>query len=177
MGRKRKAVAPLPPTTTPKKPTMQHDQIISPSSKIQVFKIDIFQCNGQQISQNTELGAADLEEIWGLTLGRDLEELSGYMSSKGKNGEIRVQFQLKNSMSIRDIAKEQEFTHERSTVVHTEIFKCRVVGLGGVRLAGIGEIVKVSVALPDFDIQPEQIVDWISKFGIVCEGHRYLVVF
>ncbi len=156
---------------------MQHDQIISPSSKIQVFKIDIFQCNGQQISQNTELGAADLEEIWGLTLGRDLEELSGYMSSKGKNGEIRVQFQLKNSMSIRDIAKEQEFTHERSTVVHTEIFKCRVVGLGGVRLAGIGEIVKVSVALPDFDIQPEQIVDWISKFGIVCEGHRYLVVF
>lgn len=75
-------------------------------------------------------------------------------------------------MSIRDIASENEFSHERSTVFATDVFKCRVVGLGAVRKADIGEVVKVTVDKPNFDITPEQVVEWMSKFGKVKEGHR-----
>jgi hypothetical protein len=171
MGRKRKAQNSLEVIATPRKKKMEVDAI-SPSSKILIFKVDVFLCNGHQIGQDTELGAADIEEIWALTLNRSLEELAGYTSSKNKNKEIRIQYQLKNPMSIRDIAKEPEFTHEKSSVANTEIFKCRVVGLGEVRLAAIGETVRVTVAQPNFDLTPEQIIAWISKYGIVS-NHRY----
>lgn len=151
------------------------EQAISPSSKIRIFKLDVINCNGQAISQSTELGAQDLENIWTQTLGRKIEELSGYTSTKTQKKEIRIQYQLKNPMSIRDIANEHEFTHERSSVFATDNFRCRVVGLGEVRQATKGETVKVTVNLPNFDITPEQVVEWMTKFGKVKEGHRYLI--
>lgn len=173
MGRKRKPQQSLDPRPedTPKKQKMEEDAI-SPSSKIQVFKIDVVACNGQPIDQSTELGAVDLEDIWTLTIGRALDELNGYSSTK-KNKEIRIQFQLKRPMSIREITNEQEFTHERSTTITTDIFRCRVVGLSEVRQAVIGELVKVTVAQPNFDIPVDQILEWLSKFGEIKEGHRY----
>ncbi len=162
------------PSPTKKKMTFQPPPSeISPSSKILIFKLDVNSCNGQPIDQHTELGAADLENIWTQTFGRSLEELSGYTSSK-RNKEIRIQFQLKNPLSIKDIANEQEFTYERSSVFATDLFRCRVVGLGDVRLATIGETVKLTINTPNFDITPDQILEWISKFGKVKEGHRYL---
>jgi hypothetical protein len=161
------------PAITPSKRRMMNEDAISPTSKIQVFKIDVIACNGQPIDQTTELGAVDLEDLWTLTIGRALDELSGYSSNK-KNKEIRIQFQLKKPMSIREITHEQEFNHERSTTVKTDIFRCRVVGLAEVRQAVIGETVKVTVAQPNFDISVEQILEWLSKFGDIKEGHRYL---
>ncbi len=146
---------------------------ISPSSKVQVLKIDVFACNGQSIHQSVEFGAVELENIWTQAIGRSLLELSGYTSSKNQNGDIRIQYQLKAPMSIRDIVSEQEFIYERATVFSTDNFKCRALGLGEVRQATIGEKVKITVNLPNFDITPIQIVDWISKFGKIKEGHRY----
>lgn len=82
---KRKASPPRP-----RKRIMMDPNEISPTSKIQVFKLDVVSCNGQAISQSTELGASDLEDIWKRTLGRTLDEIKGYTSSKGKNKEIRI---------------------------------------------------------------------------------------
>jgi hypothetical protein len=188
MGRKRKpeeAQNSAEDTSNKRKPKMDHQPTvnppvqpnnqpaISPTSKIQVLKIDVFSCNGQAIHQSTELGAPDLENIWTQSLGRSLEEVIGYFASKNKSGEIRIQYQLKRPMSIRDIISEQEFTYERSTVFATDNFKCKAIGLNDVRQAQIGEVVKVTVNLPNFDITPDQIIEWISKFGIIKEGHRY----
>jgi hypothetical protein len=150
-----------------------NNSTISPSSKIQTLKIDVVSCNGQAIHQSTELGAVDLENIWTQSLGRKLEEVCGYTSLKNKSGEIRIQYQLKRSMSIKEIIKEQEFVYERSTVFATDNFKCKAVGLNEVRLAKVGETVKVTVNLPNFDITVAQIVEWISKFGKIKDGHRY----
>ncbi len=147
--------------------------IISPKSKIILFKIDVISCNGQPIGRSTELGAQDLEAIWRDTLGRNLEELSGYTSNKGRTSQdIRIQYQLKQPMSIKDIASETEFVHERSTLFATDIFRCRILGLNEVRQAAIGESVKVTVSTQNFDITPAQILEWMSKFGKVKEGHR-----
>jgi hypothetical protein len=175
MGRKRKApiIQDPNPAVTPRKRIMMNEDAISPSSKIQIFKVDVFMCNGQPIDQTTELGAVDLEDIWTLTIGRKLDELAGYSSAK-RNKEIRIQFQLKNPMSIRDITNDQEFTHERSTTITTDIFRCRVVGLAEVRRAVFGETVKVTVIQQNFDVTVDQIIEWISKYGEVKEGHRYL---
>lgn len=155
---------------------MSEASAISPTSKIQLFKLDIFLCNGQPIGQSTELGASDLEDIWTQTLQRSLEEITGYSHTKTRNKEIRIQYQLKNPMSIRDIAIEQEFTHERSSVFATDNFRCRVVRLGNVRQATIGETVRVTINLPNFDVTPDQILEWMSKYGKVKEGHRYKLV-
>jgi hypothetical protein len=170
--RKRRVPEQLTPPKSTKKQTMATD-VISPTSKVFIFKIDIISCNGQPVSQYTELSSSDIEEIWTQALKRDTKELSGYTSSKAKSKEIRVQYQLKLPMSIRDIASESEYVYERITTSKTDIFKFKVIGLREVRQAQLGETVKVTVDKPNFDITPEQVVEWISKFGTVLDGHRY----
>ncbi len=146
---------------------------ISPSSKILVFKLDITSCNGQPL-KNTELSSQDLEDIWSISLIRDLDELKGYSSTKAKNSsEIRIQFQLRKPMSIKDIAWESEFNHERTGPRGVEVLRCKVVGLGAVRQSDIGETVKIAVLLPNFDITPGQLIQWISVYGVVLENHGY----
>ncbi len=145
---------------------------ISPSSRITVFKLDIVSCNGKPLN-SFELSSADLESIWTDSLLREALEISGYTSFKTKNNtEIRAQYQLKQAMSIRDIAFESEFNHERVGPKGVEILRCRVVGLGDVRQAAIGDRVKVTLLVCNFDITPEQIVAWMAKFGKIHEGHR-----
>jgi hypothetical protein len=132
-----------------------------------------FACSSQPVA-NLELGSLDLELIWTDSLLREITEITGYTSFKAKNNsEIRIQYQLSKPMSIRDIASESEFTHERLGTHGIETLRCRVVGLGEVREAKVGEIVKVTIILPNFEITPEQAVAWIAKFGKVSEGHRY----
>jgi hypothetical protein len=186
MGRKRKAqilepellsatkkmnVETMDFTPTPAKSNESGDQI-SPSSKISIFKLDVVSCNGRDLS-NVELGAPDLEKIWTDCIIRELSDLTGYSSSKSKGGtEIRIQYQLRKPMSIREIAWEAEFNHEREGPRGTEILRCRVVGLSGVRQANIGEKVKITVIAYNFDISPEQFVEWLSRFGKIHDGHR-----
>jgi hypothetical protein len=156
-----------------KKPIMNPEvEMLSPSSKITVFKLDVITCNGGDLRQ-VELAAPDLENIWEEGILRDLTELAGYTSIKVKNNtEIRIQYQLKKPMSIRDIALDAEFNFERSSAKGVEILRCRVVGLSNLRQAEIGEKVKVSVIKLNFDLAPEQIIEWLSFFGRVHDGHR-----
>jgi hypothetical protein len=153
---------------------MDTTEQLSPSSKVSLFKIDIFLCNGRPL-KDLELCSADLEDIWKNSLLRDIRELNGYTSSKTKNNaEIRVQYQLKQPLPIRSIATEAEFSHERvgENVNGVEILRCKVVGLSNIRRVEIGEKVKITVVPPSFDILPEQIIEWISKYARVHEGHR-----
>jgi hypothetical protein len=150
---------------------------ISPTSKVTLFKIDVVQCNGKSL-KDVELCSADLENIWKESLLRDLTELSGYTSSKTKNNsEIRIQYQLKHALSIRSIAAEAEFGHERLGANGVEILRCRVVGLGNIRRVELGERVKITVITPNFDILPEQIIEWLSKYARVYDGHGYVCFF
>jgi hypothetical protein len=108
------------------------DLTLSPS-KVSIFKIDIISCNGKLLNK-IELGASDLENIWTNSLLCNLQEISGYTSSKTRNfSEIRVKYQLKKPMSLRNISFEAEFTHERSGAQGIKILRCRVVGLSEVR--------------------------------------------
>jgi hypothetical protein len=173
--KKSSQVTPPKSITQPKKVAMvdfmDTTGAVSPTSKITLFKLDVFQCNGKQL--RTELGAADLESIWTNSLLRDLRELSGYTSSKTKNdSEIRIQYQLKKPMSIRSIAFEAEFNHERSGPQGIENLRCRVVGLNNIRAVEIGEKVRLTLLVPNFDIIPEQLIEWMSKFARIHEGHR-----
>jgi hypothetical protein len=145
---------------------------ISPSSRITVFKLDIVSCNGKPLN-SIELSSADLEFIWTDSLLREAAEISGYTSFKTKNNtEIRAQYQLKQPMSIRDIAFEAEFNHERVGPRGVEILRCRVVGLGDVRPAKLGERVKATLLVSNFDITPDQLIAWMSRFGKIHDGHR-----
>ncbi len=150
----------------------EEDNDISPTSKITIFKLDVISCNGRDLS-SVELGAPDLEKIWTDSIIRELSDLTGYSSTKSKGGtEIRIQFKLKKPMSIREIAWESEFNHERESAKGTEILRCRVVGLSGIRQPIFGERVKVTIIQQNFDITPEQMLEWMAKFGTVHDGHR-----
>ncbi len=181
MGKLKRKASATKLENSPKKSTpestmsvlMDTTQLISPTSKIEIFKLDVISCNGKSLN-SVELGAIDLESIWKDSLLRDLNELSGYTSSKAKSGaEVRIQYQLKKPMSIRSISREAEFNHERTSPRGIEILRCRVVGLSNIRQVTLGEKVKATVINPNFDISPEQVVEWMSKFGRVHEGHRY----
>jgi hypothetical protein len=151
---------------------MNVDALISPTSKISVFKVDVISCNGKDLT-NVELAAPDLENIWKEGILRQLTDLTGYTSNKVKNNtEIRIQYQLKKPMSIRDIALDAEFNFERASARGVEILRCRVAGLNNLRPAEIAERVRVSIIKPNFDITPEQILEWMSRYGRVHEGHR-----
>jgi hypothetical protein len=147
-------------------------EAVSPSTKLSLFKVDIILCNGKPLS-NLELCSADLENIWTDTLLRSINELCGYTSAKTRNNtELRVQYQLKVPIAIKSIASEAEFNHERVGPRGVEILRCRIVGLSNVRQVNIGERVKVTIINPSFEISPEQLIEWISKFARVHEGHR-----
>jgi hypothetical protein len=171
---------PDPPTITPVQVRVQPQKVspekanmneqLSPTSKISVLKLDVVSCNGRDLSL-VELGAPDLEKIWTEGILRDLSELTGYTSYKG-DSTIRIQYQLKRPMSLRDVVLEAEFNFERSTARGLEILKIRVVGLSGLRPAEIGERVKLSIIKPNFDVSPEQAIEWVSRFGRVHENHR-----
>jgi hypothetical protein len=153
-------------------PTIPYVPSISPTSKITIFKLDVISCNGKDLT-SIELGAPDLEKIWTDSLIREIDELAGYTSTKVKGGsEIRIQYQLKKPMSIREIAWEVEFNHERDSSKGIENLRCRVVGLNSLRPAKIGEKVKVAIVQTNFDVTPDQIVAWLSRFGKVHDGHR-----
>ncbi len=164
--------------TTPIKKTKMAEKMevppnpISPSSKISIFKLDLISCNGRDLS-STEIGASDIEKIWTEGIIRDIAELDGYTHYKVNGGsEVRIQYQLKRPMSIRDVALEAEFTFERTSAKGTENIRCRVVGLNNLRPAVVGEVVKVSIIKPNFDVTPEQALEWISRFGKIHDGHR-----
>jgi hypothetical protein len=162
----------VPPAKKMTAMQVEYEDGISPTSKINVFKLDIVSCNGRDLS-GVEIGAADIEKIWTDSIIRELDDLSGYNSTKSRGGtEIRLQYQLKKPMSIRDIAWEAEFNYEKEGPRGTEILRCRVVGLSGVRQPVIGEKVKVTVIATNFDITKEQIIEWIGKFGKIHDGHR-----
>ncbi len=145
---------------------------ISPTSKVVVFKLDIISCNGKPLN-STEIGSADLENIWTDSLLREISEVSGYTSSKTKNNaEVRAQYQLVQPLSLRSIAFEAEFNHERLGPKGVEVLRCRVVGLNNIRQANVGEKIKATLLLPNFDVTPEQLVAWISRYGKIHEGHR-----
>jgi hypothetical protein len=100
--------------------------------------------------------------------------INGYTSAKTRNNsEVRIQYQLKVPIAVRTIASEAEFNHERVGPRGVEILRCRIVGLSNVRQVAIGERVKITIINPSFDISPEQLIEWISKFARVYEGHRY----
>ncbi len=162
---------PQSPRKTPVKTKATMEDRLSPTAKINVLKLDVISCNGRDVSL-VELGAADLEKIWTEGILRELGELTGYTSHKG-DSVIRIQYQLKRPMSLRDIVLEAEFNFERSTARGLEILKVRVVGLSGLRPAAIGERVKLSIIKPNFDVSPEQAIEWVSRFGRVHENHRY----
>jgi hypothetical protein len=173
---RKRRLSPVKLITPAKKRNMNQVEVMDTTgatspTKVTVLKIDIVSCNGKSLSK-TELGASDLEDIWTNSLLRKLSELNGYTSSKTKNfTEIRVQYQLKQPMSLRTIF-EAEFVHERSGAQGIEILKCRVVGLNDVRKAQIGERVKVTVNKPNFDVTPQQVIEWLSHFGACHDGHR-----
>lgn len=155
-----------------KKMDSDSDESISPASKITIFKLDVVSCNGRDLC-SVELGASDLEKIWTDSIIRELSDLTGYTSLKVKSGtEIRIQYQLRKPMSIKDIALESEFLHEREGPRGTEILKCKVVGLNSLRATDIGEKVKATVIAPNFDITPDQIINWLTRYGKIQEGHR-----
>ncbi len=147
--------------------------VISPTSLVRIFKLDVVACNGQPIGK-LELASVDIEQIWSDSLLCELNDITGYTSFRTKgNSEIRIQYQLRNPTSIKSIAFEPEFSHERVGPQGVENLKCRVVGLAGVRQAKIGEKVKLTINTPNFDLTPEQALEWISKYAEIHGEPRY----
>ncbi len=148
---------------------------ISPTSLVRIFKLDVVACNGQPIGK-LELASVDIEQIWSDSLLCELSEITGYTSFRTKgNSEIRIQYQLKNPTSIKSIAFEPEFCHERVGPQGVENLKCKVVGLAGVRQAKIGEKVKLTINTPNFDLTPEQALEWIKKYADIVGEYRYTI--
>lgn len=143
----------------------------SPSKKSDVVRVDIFSLNGKAF--DFKFLGKDVKELW-KSLKHDPDNVIGQSSSKINKNTLRVNIQLRSPIALKDVSPTQDFTFERATVFKNYTFECRVVGLGNVREARIGDTITVCIKRGHFRFKPEEATAWISVFGKILAPLRYL---
>jgi hypothetical protein len=158
----------LPPAVTPKNARVE-EKLSSPTAKTNHVKIEIYSKNGGKL--NEDLSTKTLIEIWKL-LDTDAE-IDGCSSHKKHGGVIKAYFFLKSQISLGELHPEPEFSYEMTTLLATDTFQCRIIGLNEVRNPKPGEIVMACITRTHFNATAEIIEQCISKFGEVVTKPRY----
>jgi len=148
------------------------DQGLSPSSKTRVIKLEAFLCNGRPINKLTELGDDDHQRIWTKALSKDWDDVKGCVGKKFDNC-IKITYELFHEVMLKSVTNDLEFPYQRNALIGPETFMIRVVGLHNYRNAKIGEVVRVNARGTNFEVTPEQILEWMDEYGTVIGEYRY----
>jgi len=76
---------------------------------------------------------------------------------------------------LRDIVEYPEVSYSRLSLFGPETFTLKVIRLGEIREARIGERVKVNIRGTDFEVKPFEILEWLERFGTIIGDHRYIL--
>jgi len=86
---------------------------------------------------------------------------------------IKIIYELALDEPLRDIVDYPEILYNRQTLFGPETFTLKVQGLGDLREAKLGEIVKVNIRGTDFEVKAFEILEWMERFGVIIGDHRY----
>jgi len=170
-SRKRKMSQMEVTEVTPSKKPKLTDTPLTPSSKVNIFKIETNLCNGKPLSKAIELGDEDFERIWTKALRHDWDDVKGCISKRFDNA-IKITFELYTETSLKAIVNDTEFTYQRNAL-SPETFTFKVLGLHNIREARIGEVVKVNARGTNFEVKPVQILEWMDEYGSLIGEYRY----
>jgi hypothetical protein len=154
--------------STPAKTARIEPPKSSPTIKARLVKIDIVTINGAKITE--DLPVKTLVEIW-KSLDSDIE-VEGCSSHRRPGGGIRVNYCLKDLVTLGELNPEPDFVFERTTPLRTDAFQCKIVGLNDVRPPKPGENITVCITRTHFSVPLEIIEEWIGKFGTIITKPR-----
>lgn len=153
---------------SPKRPSF------SPSAKSDVFRVDIFSMNGKPFAH--KFTAKDVKELWSKGLGRQELEVIGQSSSWISKNVLRVNIQLSRELSIKEVTPTLEFTFVKESVFQNQVYECKIAGIGKLKEAEIGDVVRITLKRVHFRFKPEKAVDWLSKYGKILSEPRFVLL-
>lgn len=140
------------------------------AEKSDIIRVDILSLNGKSFDH--KFTANDVKELWAF-LGHDRDEVIGQSSSKISSKVLRVNIQLTKEVSIKEVSPVPDFLFEKSSAFQNYSYECKIVGLGSIKEAQVGDTVEITVRRVHFRIKPDQAAQWISKFGQLVGSPRY----
>jgi len=141
----------------------------APSSNI--IRIDVLSLNGKNFDH--KFSGEDVKDLWERALKRDKSEVIGQSSNKISKTTLRVNVQLNKTVTIKEVSPTVEFAYEKITTFQNYHYECKIVGLGTIKEAEIGDIVTVTIKRGHFRFTVEEAADWMSKFGKITKAPRF----
>lgn len=145
----------------------------SPNKKTDIVTIDISTRNGKTFDHDF-LGK-DVKDLWKKALNRDPDEVIGYSTYRHANKTLRLNIELKTEIAIKDISDTPDFVYETASAFQNSSYACKIVG-AATKEANIGDVVKVTVRRTHYKVKPEQIAEWLSKYGKIMGPLRSVFV-
>ena len=133
------------------------------------------------INDSNYYGALTEEEIihiWEKVLGRGFDEIYAMSYNRSLTRNFRVTIKSNFEASVSSIYPEPTFEFRRNKPNATseddvDVLTCRLIGYSSVKPAELGQLTRITVKTNDFAVEPEQILDWLAKFGSVSSNHDY----
>jgi len=138
--------------------------------KSNIVRIDILSLNGKNFDH--KFSGEDVKDLWEKGLKRDRLEIIGQSSNKISKTVLRVNIQLKSELSLKEISPTAEFTYHKSTIFQNYAYDCKVVGLGRMKEAEIGDTVVITIKRGHFRFDVKQAAAWIEHFGKIVGTPR-----
>lgn len=144
----------------------------APSSNI--IRIDVLSLNGKNFDH--KFSGEDVKDLWEKALKRDKTEVIGQSSSKISKTTLRVNIQLNKTVTIKEVSPTVEFAYEKATTFQNYHYECKIVGLGTIKEAEVGDIVTVTIRRGHFRFTVDEAADWLSKFGKIFKAPRFSIL-
>jgi hypothetical protein len=164
----------IQPTPTTAAPSTSAAAVDAKSGSI--FKFEVVSINDAKYYG--VLSEPEIIHIWEKLLGRSREEIYAMTYSRSLTRNFRVTFKLHASVEPSELFPEPTFEHVRPKPGATredevDVLVCRIIGHGAVKPAELGQLTRVTVKTNEFTVTPDQIVEWLVKFGSVSSIRDY----
>jgi len=149
---------------------MEVEDTPDPNHRADVVRIDVLSRNGKNFDH--KFLTKDIRDLWEKALKHDPKEVIGQSSSKISSKVLRINIELNREISFEEVSPTPDFTYEISSVFGNCTYECKVVGVGRVDEAEIGDTVVVTIRRVHFRFKAEQATEWMSKFGKIISPPR-----
>lgn len=130
-----------------------------------LVQVELFLLNGKPFDEN--ITRADAKFIWTDIFGRQLSDLKTIDLRRIPKRCLRINFQLKEAVSIVDISDTPDLRFSRDKFGFTFNYVGRILGFNNVKPAKIGDEVTVTVLYAYPEVSVPKVARWLEIFGDV----------
>jgi len=173
MSTKREASSPLEKSNPSKKPEMSLPKV-SADPQRDGTRVILEVCGINDQEYFGILTDEELAYIWEKIFRKTKDDIFGMKTKRTQSRHFRVIFVLNGKVDVKAVFPETFiFKRKKSETEHDNIH-CRVIGSDKPRPVEIGQLAKVIANTVDFMVPPDQILQWLAKFGTINSTFSYI---